>query len=64
MLVLLVGGIYEVHIEMGSGGMMYIPSFIKTGLGIKKLLERNTHTDTQTQWWSHKPTFIFSKQGK
>jgi hypothetical protein len=34
-------------IEMGSSGMIYILSFIKTGLGIKKLLKRDTHTDTQ-----------------
>jgi hypothetical protein len=28
------GGIYE----MGSGAMIYIPSFIKTGSGIQKLI--------------------------
>jgi hypothetical protein len=39
--------------------MIYIPSFIKTGLGIQKLLGED-NTDTQTTWWSHKPTFIFS----
>jgi hypothetical protein len=34
-------------VEMGSGAMIYIPSFIKTGLGIKKLtvgIHRHTHT--------------------
>jgi hypothetical protein len=25
-------------VEMGSGAMMYIPSFIKIGLGIQKLM--------------------------
>jgi hypothetical protein len=34
-------------VEMGSGAMMRIPSFIKTGSGIQKLIRRkkNTHTD-------------------
>jgi hypothetical protein len=27
------GGIYEVADEMGSGAMIYVPSFMKTGLG-------------------------------
>jgi hypothetical protein len=26
-------------VEMGSGAMMYIPSFIKIGCGIQKLIE-------------------------
>jgi hypothetical protein len=34
--------------DMGSGAMIYIPSFIKIGLGIRKLLEGYIHTDTQT----------------
>jgi hypothetical protein len=35
-------------IEMGSGTMMYIPSFIKIGSGIHKLIRRlHRHTD----WW-------------
>jgi hypothetical protein len=29
------GGIYEYADEMGSGAMMYIPSFIKIGSGIQ-----------------------------
>jgi hypothetical protein len=33
-------------VEMGSGVMIYIPSFIKTGLGIQKLREAG-YTDTQ-----------------
>jgi hypothetical protein len=34
----LMGGIYEVAVEMDLGAMMYIPSFIKNGSGIQKLL--------------------------
>jgi hypothetical protein len=46
-------------VEMGSGAMIYIPSFIKIGSAIQKLIG----VDTQTAWKSHKPTFIFSKYG-
>jgi hypothetical protein len=38
--------------EMGPGAMIYIPSFIKMGSAIQKLIGR----DTQTGWRSHKPT--------
>jgi hypothetical protein len=38
-------------VEMGSGTMIYIPSFTKIGSGIRKLIG-----DTQTAWRSHKPT--------
>jgi hypothetical protein len=35
--------------EMGSGVMIYIPSFIKIGSGIRKLIKGiHRHTDTQT----------------
>jgi hypothetical protein len=35
-------------IEMDSGGMTYIASFIKIGLGFPKLLEeKQTHTDSK-----------------
>jgi hypothetical protein len=37
---------YEV--EMGSGSMIYIPSFIKIGSGIKKLI--GGYADTQRAW--------------
>jgi hypothetical protein len=30
--------------EMGSGAMIYIPSFIQIGSGIQKLLRRYTRT--------------------
>jgi hypothetical protein len=35
----------EYAIEMGSGVMIYIPSFIKTGLGIQKLMGGGIFTD-------------------
>jgi hypothetical protein len=34
----LMEGIYEVSLEMSSGAMIYIPSFIKVGSGIQKLI--------------------------
>jgi hypothetical protein len=42
-------------VEMGSGAMIYIPRFVKTGIGIQKLIEG----DTPTASISHKPAFIF-----
>jgi hypothetical protein len=33
-------------VEMGSGAMTYIPSFLKIGSGIQKLI--GGYTDTQT----------------
>jgi hypothetical protein len=51
-------------VEIDSGAMMYIPSFINIGSGIQKLMGWG-FTDTQTAWRSHKPTFIlFSEYGK
>jgi hypothetical protein len=47
-------------VEMGSGAMIYIPSFVKTGSGVQKFME-GIYRHTQTAWWSHKPTFIFFK---
>jgi hypothetical protein len=48
--------------EMASGAMIFIPSYIKSGSGIQKLVgEIHRYTDTQTVWSSHKTTFIFSK---
>jgi hypothetical protein len=35
-------------LEMGSGAMIYIPSFIKIGSGIHKLMGVGEFTDTQT----------------
>jgi hypothetical protein len=52
-------------VEMGSGVKVYIPSFMNTGSGLRKLVEggytrryRDTHKDIQTARLSHKPTFI------
>jgi hypothetical protein len=42
-------------VEMGSGAMAYIPSFIKIGSRIQKLIGGG-YTDTQTGWRSHNPT--------
>jgi hypothetical protein len=37
-LVLVMDGTYEVRLEMGSGGMMYIRSLMKTGTGVQAIL--------------------------
>jgi hypothetical protein len=42
---------------MGSGVMIYIPSFINTGSGIQTLAGWNTQTHRY-----NKPTFIFLKK--
>jgi hypothetical protein len=34
-------------VEMGSGAMIYIPSFIKIGSGIQKLLGGDSQTDSK-----------------
>jgi hypothetical protein len=39
-------------LEMDSGVMMYIQSFIKIGSGIQKLLGRNEHADTDSKMTS------------
>jgi hypothetical protein len=45
-------------IEMGSGAMIYVPSSIKIGSGIQKLIRGDSRTHRQ-HGDSHKPTFIF-----
>jgi hypothetical protein len=45
---------------MGSGVMIYMPSFLSIGLGIQKLIGRG-YTDKQRGWRSHKPNFYFFK---
>jgi hypothetical protein len=45
-------------VEMGSGAMIYIPSFIKYGSAIHKLIGGTTQIHRHT-WRSHKHTFIF-----
>jgi hypothetical protein len=42
-------------VGMCSGAMIYIPSFIKTGSGIQKLMGGGGYSGTQTAWRSHKP---------
>jgi hypothetical protein len=37
-------------VEVGSGAMIYIPSFIKIGSGIQKLMGSEVHRHTQTAW--------------
>jgi hypothetical protein len=44
------GGIYKYAVEMGISAMIYIPSFIKIGSGIQKLMGRGAFTDTKTVW--------------
>jgi hypothetical protein len=52
-------------VEMTSGGIMYILSFMNIGAGVQKLLEEDAHTDTHGRTHraglSHKPTFVSSK---
>jgi hypothetical protein len=33
---------------MGSGAVIYVPSFIKSGSGVQMLIGRDTHTHTRT----------------
>jgi hypothetical protein len=40
---------YTYVVDVGSGAMIYIPSFIKIGSGTQKLLEGDTHTDTESK---------------
>jgi hypothetical protein len=42
--------------QKSSGAMMYIPSFIKTGSVIQKLMWGHTNANTQTAWRSQKLT--------
>jgi hypothetical protein len=45
------GGIFNGAVKMGSGAVIYIPSFIKIGSGIQKLIggiNRHIHTQTAT----------------
>jgi hypothetical protein len=43
-------------VEMSSGAMIYIPSFIQICLAIQMLM--GGYIDTHTAWRSHKPTLI------
>jgi hypothetical protein len=55
------GNMYVV--QMGSGAMIYIPSFVRTGSAVPKLLG-GAHIWIQIARWAHKPTSTFSKYGK
>jgi hypothetical protein len=55
-------GFMKYAVEIVSGAMIYITSFIKFGSGIQKLL--GGITNTQIGWRSQKPTFIFFKVRK
>jgi hypothetical protein len=50
---------------MGLGAVIYLPSFIKIGSGVQKLMggdtqtRTQTHTHTRTATWSHKPILFF-----
>jgi hypothetical protein len=37
-------GIFNYAVEMGSGAVIYVSSFINTGSGIQKLIEGDTQT--------------------
>jgi hypothetical protein len=37
-------------VEMGLGAMMYIPSFINVGSGVRKFIESDTQTDRHRDW--------------
>jgi hypothetical protein len=52
------------YVEMGSGGMIYIPSFIKIGLGIQKLIGGiNIQTHRQQDDLISVLLFIFQRKG-
>jgi hypothetical protein len=41
-------------VEIGSGAVIDLPGFLKTGSGIHKLTKGYRHTD-----YNHKPNFVF-----
>jgi hypothetical protein len=44
------GGVFNRAIEMSSGGVIYVPSFIGIGSGVQKLIggiHTQTHTDSK-----------------
>jgi hypothetical protein len=50
------GGFMNYAIEIGSVAKIYIPSFVKIGSGIQKLIS-GRFSDIQTGWRLHKPTW-------
>jgi hypothetical protein len=72
-LVLLVGGIYELAVEMDSGALIYTSSFTKFGSPIQKLIggihihihrqiDTHIHTDSKVIFSAY--FYFFSKYGK
>jgi hypothetical protein len=55
------GGIYEYVVEMCSGAMINIPSFINIDSSIQKLIGGGGFKDTDNMEIIHKPTFSFPK---
>jgi hypothetical protein len=47
---------------MGSGAVIYVPSFIKFGSGVQRLIGGDTHTHTRTATRSHKATLFFQNE--
>jgi hypothetical protein len=54
-------GLFNYAVEMGSGAMIYVPTFINIGSGIQKIIWGDTqlHRCAHTARWSHKPISIF-----
>jgi hypothetical protein len=50
-------GFMKYAVQMESGAMIHIPSFINTDSGIQKLI--GGYTDIQSAWRSHKPIYLF-----
>jgi hypothetical protein len=49
-------------VELASGGMIYIPSFMKFGIGFQKVGRgRYTYRHTYRAEWSDTPVLIASK---
>jgi hypothetical protein len=54
------GRIYKYAFEMSSGGMSYMPSFVKIGSGTQKLVGEYTYT--QTAWRLRKHILFFQNK--
>jgi hypothetical protein len=52
-------GFIKYTVEMGSDAMIYIPSFIKTGSGIQKLMRRDIQTHRQQGYLISLLIFLF-----
>jgi hypothetical protein len=55
-------GFFNKAVEMSSGAVTYVPSFIKIGSGVQKLIGGYTDTHTQTATWSYKSTLFFQNK--